>query len=92
MTPNWAAPGSVGYDVYTPINFTLAPESQQTIFIDIVVKPPVGYYAQLVTKSRLATRHELEVKVGVIDPDYMGNIGVVLRNNSQKPVERLAGE
>ena len=92
VTPSRATPGSVGYDVYTPINFVLAPRSQQTIFIDIAVKPPDGYYAQLMTKSGLATLYELEVEVGVIDSDYMGNIGVILRNNSRKPVEHLAGE
>ena len=36
--------------------------------------------------------YELEVKAGVIDPDFTGNIGVVLKNNSDQPIERLAGE
>ena len=26
------------------------------------------------------------------DPDYTGNKGVVLKNNSKKPIERLMGE
>ena len=33
-----------------------------------------------------------KVKAGVIDPDFTGNIGVVLKNNSDQPVERLVGE
>ena len=36
--------------------------------------------------------YELEVKAGVIDPDYTGNIGVVLKNNSQSLFERVVGE
>ena len=36
--------------------------------------------------------YELEVKAGVIDPDYMGNIGVVLKNNSQSLFEWTIGE
>ena len=36
--------------------------------------------------------YELAVKAGVIDPDFTGNIGVVLKNNSKEPVERIAGE
>ena len=28
----------------------------------------------------------------MIDPDYTGNIGVVLKNNSDQPIERLVGE
>ena len=41
------------------------------------------------SKSGLTVLHELEVKAGVIDPDYTGNIGVVLKNNFRKPVERV---
>ena len=47
---------------------------------------------QLMSKSGLTVLYELEVKAGVIDPDFTGNIGVVLRNNSDQPIERLAGE
>ena len=36
--------------------------------------------------------YELEVKAGVIDPDFTGNIGVVLKNNSDRLIGRLAGE
>ena len=44
------------------------------------------------SKSGLAVLYELEVKAGVIDPDYTGNIGVVLKNNSQGLFERAIGE
>ena len=52
---------------------------------------PEGYYAQLISKSGLTVLYELEVKAGVIDPDFTGNIGVVLKNNFNKPIERVAG-
>ena len=54
--------------------------------------PPEGYYAQLMSKSGLTVLYELDVKAGVIDPDYTGNIGVFLQNNSDKTVERVADE
>ena len=44
------------------------------------------------SNSGLVVLYELEVKAGVIDPDYAGNIGVVLKNNSKQPVECRAGE
>ena len=44
------------------------------------------------SKSGLTVLYELEVKAGVIDLDYTGNIGVVLKNNSKDPVERITGE
>ena len=32
------------------------------------------------------------MKAGVIDPDFTGNIGVILKNNSDKLIECVAGE
>ena len=92
VTPHRATPGSVGYDLFTPIDFQIQPKEQKTVFIDLAIVPPEGYYAQLMSKSGLTILYELEVKAGVIDPDFTGNIGVVLKNNSDQPIERLAGE
>ena len=92
ISPHQATPGSVGYDLFTPIDFQIQPNEQKTVFIDLVIAPPEGYYAQLMSKSGLMVLYGLEVKAGVIDPDYTGNIGVVLKNNSDQPIERLVGE
>ena len=82
----------MGYDLFTPIDFQILPKEQKTVFTDLAIAPPEGYYAQLMSKSGLTVLYELEVKAGVIDPDFTGNIGVVLKNNSDQPIERLAGE
>ena len=92
ISPHQATPGSVGYDLFTPIDFLIQPKEQKTVFIDLAVTPPEGYYAQLMSKSGLTVLYELEVKAGVIDPDFTGNIGVVLKNNSDQPIERVVGE
>ena len=92
ISPHQATPGSVGYNLFTPIDFVIQPREQRTIFIHLVVTPPEGYYAQLMSKSGLTVLYKLEVKAGVIDPDFTGNIGVILKNNSDKPVECVAGE
>ena len=82
----------MGYDLYTPIDFQIQPKEQKTVFTDLAIMPPEGYYAQLMSKSGLTVLYQLEVKAGVIDPDFTGNIGVVLRNNSDQPIERLVGK
>ena len=92
VTPHRSTFGSVEYDVFTPISFALQPQEQRTVFIDLAITPPEGCYTQLMSKSGLAVLYELEVKAGVIDPDYTGNIGVVLKNNSQSLFERVVGE
>ena len=82
----------MGYDLFTPINFQIQPKEQKTVFIDLAITPPEGYYAQLMSKSGLTVLYELEVKAGVIDPDFTGNIGVVLKNNSDQLIECVAGK
>ena len=82
----------MGYDLFTPIDFQLQPKEQKTVFIYLAITPPEGYYAQLMSKSGLTVLYELEVKAGVIDPDFTGNIGVVLKNNSDQLIECEAGE
>ena len=92
ISPHQATPGSVGYDLFTPVDFLIQPNEQKTVFIDLAVMPPEGYYAQLMSKSGLMVLYKLEVSRGVIDPDFTGNIGVVLKNNSDKLIECLVGE
>ena len=82
----------MGYDLFTPIDFQIQSKEQKTVLIDLIIVPPEGYYTQLMSKSGLMVLYELEVKAGVINPDFTGNIGVVLKNNSDQPIERLAGE
>ena len=74
ISPHQATPGSVGYDLFTPIDFQIQPKEQKTVFIDLAIAPPEGYYAQLMSKSGLMVLYELEVKAGVINPDFTGNI------------------
>ena len=79
--------------IYSPLLTSKYNEKEQkTVFIDLAITPPEGYYAQLMSKSGLTVLYELEVKAEVIDPDFTGNIGVVLKNNSDQPIERLADE
>ena len=74
------------------MDLLIQPNKQKIVFLDLAVTPPEGYYAQLMSKSGLTVLYEWEVKAGVIDPDFPGNIGVVLKNNSDQPIECLAGE
>ena len=70
----------------------LRPKEQTTIFTDIAVCIPEGYYGQIASKSGLTTLHEIDIRAGVVDLDYTGNIGVVMKNDSLRTFERSAGE
>ena len=49
---------------------------------DLILVPTQGYYICITSKSGLAFKYGLTVEGGVVDPDYQGNVGVLLRNNS----------
>ena len=79
--------------MYTPFNFTLYPKEIKLVYTDIALKVPVGHYGRIAPKSGLTLRHHVTVLAGVVDPDYTGNMGVVLYNlSSDTKFTPLVGE
>ena len=90
--PSRATPDSVGYDLYTPINFVLFPGERRVVYTDLAFGIPPGHYGRIASKSSIATKYTIDVNAGVIDRDYRGNVGVVLTNNSSEKFYRYIGE
>ena len=80
--PARSTEGAIGYDLYTPFSFTLYPREIKLVYTDIAIKVPLGHYGRVAPKSGLTLKHHVTVLAGVIDPDYTGNVGVVLHNLS----------
>ena len=87
LSPTSKAPartteGTIGYDLYTPFSFTLYPRELRLVYTDVAIGIPVGHYGRVAPKSGLTLKHHVTVLAGVIDPDYTGNVEVVLYNLS----------
>ena len=82
VTPTMATEGSVGLDFYSPADYVIPPHNQLLIPTQIKLQFPLGYYGRLASKSSLAILHQLHVGAGVIDPDYTGEIMVLLINTA----------
>ena len=80
--PKQATPESIGLDLFTPIDIFIPAKQQVLIPTDLILVPTLGYYIQVASKSGLAYKYGITVEGGVVDPDYRGNVGVLLRNNS----------
>ena len=80
--PARSTEGAIGYDLYTPFSFILYPKEIKLVYTDIAIKVPLGHYGRITPKSGLTLKHHVTVLAGVIDPDYTGNVGVVLHNLS----------
>ena len=82
VTPTRATEGSIGLDFYSLADYIIPPHSQLLIPTQIKLQIPLGHYCRLASKSGLAILHQLHVGAGVIDPDYTGEIMVLLINTA----------
>ena len=82
--PKRATPGSIGLDLFTPTDMFIPAKEQVLIHTDLILVPTPGHYIRIASKSGLALKYRLTIEGGVVDPDYRGNIGVLLRNHSDQ--------
>ena len=82
--PQRATFKSIGYDLYSPKTIVLPPHSRQCVLVDIAITLPQGTYGRIAPRSGLALKG-IDIAGGVIDPDFTGNIGVIMVN--QGPAE-----
>ena len=74
-------------------SFTLYPREIKLVYTDIAIKVPLGHYGRIAPKSGLTLKHHVTVLAGVVDPDYTGNVGVVLHNlSTDMKFTRLVGQ
>ena len=90
--PVRATDGSVGYDVFSAVDYTLPPQTRCAIPLDIAITPPPGTYAQIKSRSGMSLKHSNDVQAGTIDRDYTGNVQVVLYNSGNKSYEIKLGD
>ena len=92
VTPTRATEGLVGLDFYSPADYIIPPHSQLLIPTQIKLQVPLGHYGRLASKSGLAILHQLHVGAGVIDPDYMGEIMILLINTASRVHPIMKGD
>jgi len=70
---------SVGYDLTAVSVFKKIGEKTTLFDTGLRVQPPEGYYLEILPRSSLSnTGYMLSNSVGVIDPDYRGNLLISL--------------
>lgn len=93
-TPTKATPGSSGFDVYNPEDFTLQPGERRFVELGFRLLLPEGWEAQMRPRSGLAKNCGVTLlnSPGTIDSDYRGEVASVLINLSPEPVLFFAGD
>ena len=87
IIPRRATPGSVGYDLFSIEAVTVNPNELACVSTGIAIKLPVGTYGRVAPRSGFSVKHNTHVGAGVIDPDYTGEIKVVLYNVGTSSVQ-----
>ena len=85
--PTKGSTEAAGYDLYSLISTTILPQQIGVIDTGIAAKFPPNTYGRIAGRSGLAINHGIDVKGGVIDPDYTGNIKIILHNFGDKPFQ-----
>lgn len=78
--PTKATSGSAGYDLYSAHDVTIEPGEIQLVRTDISIECPAQSYGRVAPKSGITIKKRLDIRAGVIDSDYRGNVIVTVHN------------
>jgi len=93
--PGQATPQAAGYDVRSAeADFELRPGEIRAVGTGLALELPSGLECQVRPRSGLAARHGITLpnSPGTIDPDYRGELKVLLHNTGTTPVWVRRGE
>ena len=94
--PTYGSAAAAGADLYALLDgtVTVLPGETQMIHTGIALELPDGYAGLIYPRSGLASKRGLAPanKVGVVDPDYRGEVMVALHNHSNLPQTVSDGE
>lgn len=94
--PKYQTQGSAGVDLRANIEekLIIMPKKVYQIPTGIFIEMPFGIEAQIRARSGLALKHGLSLVngIGTIDPDYRGEIKIILINLLDRPYQLEPGE
>jgi dUTP pyrophosphatase len=94
--PAYMTTHSAGMDLYSEIldDILVKPGERVLVPTGIAIELPDGYEAQIRPRSGLALKHGISLvnSPGTIDPDYRGEIGIILINLGSDPFTIKNGE
>ena len=90
ILPIRASSGSVGYDLFASEDLLLTDRACVSTGLAMVI--PDGHYGRIAPRSGLTVKFGIQVGAGVIDPDYRGEVKVVLFNHGKEPFQIKRGD
>lgn len=92
MPPLYGSTGAAGADLCAVEEACLMPGERKLIPTGLRVAIPEGFVGLIWPRSGLALKRGIDVLAGVIDSDYRGEIGALLVNHGEEPVQIRHGD
>jgi len=83
---------AAGLDIFTPEDFEIEGNCRKMVPVGIAMSIPEGVYGRLAPRSGLTIKKNIDVKAGVIDRDFRGEVVVVLQNMGKQAQSFKKGE
>jgi dUTP pyrophosphatase len=90
--PERSRPGDAGYDLRCLEAVALAPGARAKVPTGVAIALPAGMCGLVVPRSGLAARHGVLPALGLIDPNFRGELCVTLRNTGAEAFRAEAGD
>ena len=92
ILPKQGSPLSAGSDLVSVEDYIIEPNSRCLVSTGLKFQFPPNVYGRIAPRSGLALKHGIDVMAGVIDPDYTGEVKVLLYNTSNVKFEVQKGD
>ena len=90
--PTRGSDQAAGYDLYSLKEYKIPPLNIALVDTGIGTKFPPGTYGRIASRSGLVLHNSITVLGGVVDPDYTGNLKVLLYNFGNKIFDVKTGD
>ena len=90
----YTRPNDAGADLRSNEDTIVCANSQALVHTGVYMQIPAGYVGMICPRSGLALKHNITVMnaPGVIDANYRGEVGVILRNMGEQAFEIHEGD
>ena len=89
--PTQANEHPAGFDLYASKNVRIPGRGVSVVNTGIALEIDPGYFVQIEERSGVSINTPLSKKAGIIDPDYRGEIKIVMQNMSNFPYDVQEG-
>jgi dUTP pyrophosphatase len=87
VLPKYFMPSDVGLDLVCTENVSFLPSEQKEVKTGLIIKIPKDHVGFIRDRAGIVSKINLHTTAGTIDPDYRGELTVVLINHGEVEVE-----